>query len=43
METRKVEALEKLQKENKRLKTTNTVLVFYLIISLIIMGYNYFI
>jgi len=38
----KIEEHQKLVKENKRLKTTNRVLLIYVILSLIIMVYNNF-
>lgn len=41
METRTDVALEKLKKENKKLKTTNIILVVYVILSLVIITYNY--
>jgi len=37
-----IEEHQKLVKENKRLKTTNRVLLIYVILSLIIMVYNNF-
>jgi hypothetical protein len=33
--------LEKLKKENKRLRTSNIILTIYAILSLIVMAYNY--
>jgi len=42
MNNTKNEEYQKLAKENKRLKTTNRVLLIYVILSLIIMVYNNF-
>jgi len=42
MNNTKNEEHQKLVKENKRLKTTNRVLLIYVILSLIIMVYNNF-
>jgi predicted nucleic acid-binding Zn ribbon protein len=33
--------IEKLKKENKRLRTSNIILTIYVILSLIVMIYNY--
>ena len=35
------EDFEKLEKENRKLKTTNKVLLFYVVASIVIMIYNY--
>lgn len=42
MNTTSTDQLKKLEKENKRLKTTNLILLAYVIMSVIIMLYNYF-
>ena len=36
------QSIEKLEKENKRLKTINKILTVYVVFSLLIMCYNYF-
>ena len=41
MEARTDETLEKLKKENRKLKTTNVILIVYVVLSLVIMSYNY--
>ena len=40
MDTKTTDGLEKLKKENKRLKTTNLILMIYVIVSAVIMIYN---
>lgn len=36
------QGFEKLKKENKKLRTINTILTIYVVLSLFIMAYNYF-